>query len=312
MPAGKIDHLRSIKLTFSIVARDESTGQIGVAVQTHWFAVGAMCPWIEAGVAAVATQSLVEVSYGPKSLDLLREGSDADEALQKLLAADENREVRQVAIIDCLGHVAVHTGERCIREAGHVKGVNFSVQANMMKHPTVWTAMARAFESAKGSLAERMLAALFAAQAEGGDIRGKQSAAMLVAEVEKTDEPWKHQLVNIRVDDHPEPLKELERLLNIQKAYDLMNEGDELLGKSRNEEAKGKYSQAAELAPDLMELPFWQAVTLADTGKLDQALPLFQKIFSQNPDWAELVMRLPAAGLMKDDPQVLEKIRSLI
>jgi uncharacterized Ntn-hydrolase superfamily protein len=299
-------------LTFSIVARDENAGQIGVAVQTHWFAVGAMCPWIEAGVGAVATQSLVEVSYGPKSLDLLRDGANAGEALQKLLAADENREVRQVAIVDCRGNIAVHTGERCIREAGHIKGVNFSVQANMMKHPSVWPAMAKAFESAKGSLAERMLAALFAAQAEGGDIRGKQSAAMLVAEGDKTDEPWKHQLVNIRVDDHPEPFKELERLLNIQKAYDLMNEGDELLGKNLNVEAKEKYSQAAELAPDLMELPFWQAVTLADTGKLDQALPLFQKIFRQNPDWAELVMRLPAAGLMKDDPEVLEKIRSLI
>lgn len=299
-------------MTFSIVARDESTGQIGVAVQTHWFAVGAMCPWIEAGVGAVATQSLVEVSYGPKSLDLLREGTDAEETLKKLLAADENRAVRQVAIVDCRGSVAIHTGERCIREAGHLKGAHFSVQANMMKNPTVWPAMAKAFESAKGSLAERMMAALFAAQAEGGDIRGKQSAAMFVAAGEKTDEPWRHRLVNIRVDDHPEPLKELERLLNIQKAYDLMNEGDELLGKNFNNEAKIKYSQAAELAPDLMELPFWQAVTLTDTGKLDLALPLFQKIFKQNPDWAELVMRLPAAGLMKDDPDVLKKIRSLI
>lgn len=299
-------------MTFSIVARDENTGQIGVAVQTHWFAVGAMCPWIEAGVGAVATQSLVEVSYGPRSLDLLREGLSPEEALKSLLASDENNAVRQVAVIDCKGGLAVHTGERCIREAGHVKGADFSVQANMMKNPTVWPAMAKAFERTKGSLAERMLAALFAAQAEGGDIRGKQSAAMLVAEGAKTDEPWRHQLVNVRVDDHMEPLKELERLLFIQKAYDLMNEGDELLGKNLNEEAKIKYSQAAALAPDLMELPFWQAVTLADTGKLDQALPLFQMIFKQNPDWAELVIRLPAAGLMKDDPEVLKKIRSLI
>ncbi len=299
-------------MTFSIVARDKNTGQLGVAVQTHWFAVGAMCPWIEAGLGAVATQSMVEVSYGPKSLDLLREGKTADEALQTLLAADENNAVRQVAIVDCLGNVAVHTGERCIREAGHIKGTDFSVEANMMKNPTVWPAMAKAFESADGSLAERMLAALFAAQAEGGDIRGRQSAAMLVAEGEKSDEPWRHQLVNIRVDDHPQPLKELERLLNIQKAYDFMNEGDELLAKDLNEEAKVKYSQAAGLAPDLMELPFWQAVTLAGTGKLDEAIPLFRKIFRKNPDWAELVMRLPAAGLMKDDPDVLEEIRSLI
>lgn len=299
-------------MTFSIVARDENTGQLGVAVQTHWFAVGAMCPWIEAGVGAVATQSLVEVSYGPKSLDLLRAGKTAHEALKTLLEADENNAVRQVAVIDCLGNVAVHTGERCIREAGHVKGASFSVQANMMKNSSVWPAMAKAFESAEGSLAERMLAALFAAQAEGGDIRGKQSAAMLVAEGEKTNEPYRHQLVNIRVDDHPEPLVELKRLLDIQNAYDLMNEGDELIAKDMNEEAKAKYSQAATLAPDLLELPFWQAVTLADTGKLDQAIPLFRKIFKHNPDWAELVMRLPAAGLMKDDPQILKKIQSLI
>jgi len=299
-------------LTFSIVARDENTGQLGVAVQTHWFAVGAMCPWIEAGVGVVATQSLVEVSYGPKSLDLLRAGKTAHEALKTLLDADKNNAVRQVAVIDCQGNVAVHTGERCIREAGHVKGGSFSVQANMMKNSSVWPAMARAFENADGSLAERMLAALFAAQAEGGDIRGKQSAVMLVAEGDKTDEPYRHQLVNIRVDDHPEPLIELKRLLDIQNAYDLMNEGDELMAKDLNEEAKAKYSQAAGLAPDLLELPFWQAVTLADTGKLDQAIPLFQKIFKRNPDWAELVMRLPAAGLMKDDPQVLKKIHSLI
>ena len=299
-------------MTFSIVARDENTGQLGVAVQTHWFAVGAMCPWIEAGVGVVATQSLVEVSYGPKSLDLLRAGKTAHEALKTLLDADENNAVRQVAVIDCQGNVAVHTGERCIREAGHVKGGSFSVQANMMKNSSVWPAMARAFENADGSLAERMLAALFAAQAEGGDIRGKQSAVMLVAEGDKTDEPYRHQLVNIRVDDHPEPLIELKRLLDIQNAYDLMNEGDELMAKDLNEEAKAKYSQAAGLASDLLELPFWQAVTLADTGKLDQAIPLFQKIFMRNPDWAELVMRLPAAGLMKDDPQVLKKIHSLI
>jgi uncharacterized Ntn-hydrolase superfamily protein len=208
--------------------------------------------------------------------------------------------------------VAVHTGGRCIREAGHVKGASFSVQANMMKNSSVWSAMAEAYESTEGTLAERMLAALFAAQAEGGDIRGKQSAVMLVAEGERTDEPYRHQLVNIRVDDHMEPLIELKRLLDIQKAYDLMNEGDELLAKELNEEAKAKYSLAADLAPDLLELPFWQAVTLADTGKLDQAIPLFLKIFRHNPDWAELVMRLPAAGLMKDDPQLLEKIRSLV
>jgi len=298
-------------LTYSIVARDEKTGQLGVAVQTHWFAVGAMCPWIEAGVGAVATQSLVEVSYGPKSLNLLREGKTALEALEVLLAADKNNAVRQVAIVDARGNIAIHTGMKCIREAGHQTGKAFSVQANMMKNKTVWPAMARAFNSTSGNLADRMLAALNAAQREGGDIRGKQSAALLVARGDQTDEPWRHVLINIRIDDHPEPLKELERLLDIQKAYDLMNEGDELLAKEKNEDARKKYTQAAKLAPELDELPFWQAVTLADTGMLDEALPIFKKIFDKEAGWAELVSRLPAAGLLKDDQDMMRKILSL-
>lgn len=299
-------------MTFSIVARDEKTEQLGVAVQTHWFAVGAMCPWIEAGVGAVATQSLVEISYGPKSLNLLREGKKPEEALQLLLDADENHQVRQVAIIDIHGNIATHTGERCIKEAGHKSGKSYSAQANMMKKDTVWAAMGEAFESSDGSLADQLLAALFAAQKEGGDIRGKQSAAMLVAAGKKTDEPWRNVLINIRVDDHPEPLMELKRLLDIQKAFDLMNEGDELLAEKKNEEARSKYSQAAELAPDLDELPFWQAVTLADTGRLEEALPLFKRIFLKNPDWAELVSRLPAAGLLKNDRKMLDKIHFLL
>jgi len=243
---------------------------------------------------------------------LLRRGIDAKEALQTLLMADKNREFRQVAVVDKQGSVAVHTGKLCIREAGHSKGIHYSVQANMMKHATVWSAMAGAFENAKGDLAERMLAALFAAQANGGDIRGKQSAAMLVVENIKTDEPWNHQLVNIRVDDHLEPLEELRQLLKIQRAYNLMNEGDKLMANNLNEEAKIKYSQAAEMAPNLLELPFWQAVTLADTGNLEQALPLFKQIFQINPDWAELVKRLPEAGLMKNDEELIYKILALI
>ena len=286
-------------MTFSIVARDEQTGQFGVAVQTHWFAVGAICPWIEAGVGAVATQSMVEISYGPKSLDLLREGKSAQEALDLLLAEDKDQGLRQVAVVDNSGRIAVHTGDRCIYAAGHRAGKAFSVQANMMKNDSVWPAMEKAYLSAKGDLASRMLAALFAAQEAGGDIRGKQSAAMLVAEGEKSDEPWRHVLVNLRVDDHPEPLRELERLLKINKAFDLMNEGDALLAKNLNEEAKEKYSQAAALAPEIEEMPFWQAVTLADTGHIDEALPIFESVFQKNSDWAELVKRLPASGLLK-------------
>jgi len=299
-------------MTFSIVARDEKTGQLGVAVQTHWFAVGAICPWIEAGVGAVATQSMVEISYGPKSLDLLREGKSPQEALDFLLAEDKEPGLRQVAIVDSSGRIAVHTGDRCIHAAGHRSGDSFSVQANMMKNDSIWPAMENAYFSAKGDLADRMLAALYAAQEAGGDIRGKQSASMLVAEGEKSEEPWRHVLVNLRVDDHPEPLRELDRLLKINKALDMMNEGDALLSKSLNEAAKEKYSQAAELAPEIEEMPFWQAVTLADTGHLEAALPIFASVFQKNRDWAELVKRLPASGLLKSDEEMMAKILAVL
>jgi uncharacterized Ntn-hydrolase superfamily protein len=295
-------------MTFSIVARDEQTGQLGVAVQTHWFAVGAMCPWIEAGVGAIATQSMVEISYGPKGMDLLRSGRSPKESLDLLLAKDENRSLRQVSMVDSQGQVAVHTGDRCIQAAGHKQGNGFSVQANMMKNDTVWPAMEKAFLESEGELANRMLAALFAGQMAGGDIRGKQSAAMLVAKGEKSNEPWRNVLVNLRVDDHPEPIKELERLLLINKAYDLMNEGDALLAKDLADQAREKYSLAASMAPKIEELPFWQAVTLADTGRLEEALPIFRQVFKKNNDWAELVKRLIPASLLKDDKEMLKRI----
>ena len=297
--------------TYSIVAMDRKTNQIGVAVQSHWFAVGSLCPWIEAGVGAIATQSMVEVNYGPKGLALLRKGKSSQQALDELLAADDGKELRQVAIVDALGNAAAHTGKRCIAEAGHHTGDSFSVQANMMMNDSVWPAMASAFESSQGNLANRLLATLQAAQEAGGDIRGKQSASLLVSENTKDDTPWKHILTDLRVDDHPDPILELERLLNIQYAYTLMNEGDDLLSKSENEAAKNKYQQAAKLAPDIEELPFWHAVTLADTGRVDEALPIFKRVFKINRNWALLVQRLPAAGLLTADPQVMRKILSV-
>jgi uncharacterized Ntn-hydrolase superfamily protein len=299
-------------LTFSIVARDEQTGQLGVAVQTHWFAVGAICPWAEAGVGAVTTQSMVEVSYGPKNLDLLRAGKTAQEALDSLILEDKDQGLRQVAVVDAQGRIAVHTGDRCIQAAGHRSGNGFSVQANMMKNDSIWPAMEKAYLAAKGDLASRMLATLVAAQAAGGDIRGKQSAAMLVTKGDKSDEPWRNVLVNLRVDDHPEPLRELERLLKINQAFDLMNEGDALLAKGLNDEAREKYTLAAAKAPDIEELPFWQAVTLADTGRLEEALPIFDIIFKKNIDWAELVKRLPSSGLLKNDTNMMKRILALL
>jgi uncharacterized Ntn-hydrolase superfamily protein len=304
--------MKNLAHTFSIVTRDPQNGQLGVAVQSHWFAVGALCPWAEAGVGAIATQSLVDPSYGALGLNLLRTGHSAVEALAELLEKDKNRENRQVAIIDSTGLVATHTGKNCIDEAGHISGAGFSVQANMMKYPTVWSAMANAFEKTTGDLAHRLMATLLAAQSEGGDIRGKQSAAMLIVDDKKTDKPWEHILFNIRVDDHPEPLTELERLLNVQRAYHLMNEGDELLGKKNFEAAMLKYQAAEKFAPYIDEIPFWVAVTLADSGELEKALPIFARVFKINPDWAETVQRLPKAGFLRNDQEMMQKIMTLL
>ena len=297
--------------TYSIVARDAKTGQLGVAVQSHWFAVGSLCPWVEAGVGAIATQSMVEPAYGPRGLDALRSGKPARQVLEELLAEDEGRELRQVAIVDAQGQIAVHTGARCIQAAGHQTGEGFSVQANMMLNASVWPAMAAAFEQTRGDLSLRLMAALQAAQAAGGDIRGQQSACMLIADGIKSDKPWEHLLVDVRVDDSAQPLGELERLLNIQRAYDLMNQGDALLAKDEMKGAQEKYGQAAALAPDIDEIPFWQAVTLADIGKIEEALPIFAQVFKQNPNWAELVQRLPACELLHDDPQMMQRILSI-
>lgn len=294
--------------TFSIVARDPESGQMGVAVQSHWFSTGSVVTWAQPGVGAIATQSMVEVSYGPLGLNGLRSGKAPREILDELLQKDKESEVRQVAIVDSNGNIAVHTGSRCIAEAGHQTGLQFSVQANMMLKNTVWPAMAAAFEKATGELADRMLAALDAAQAEGGDIRGKQSAAMLVVSGSHTDEPWKGILVDLRVEDNPEPLVELRRLLDVQRAYEAMNRGDALLAEGKVEEAFLAYQQGASLAPGIAELPFWQAVTLADTGKVEEALPIFARVFEADPNWALLLQRLPAAGLFSKDPALMEKI----
>lgn len=304
--------MKNLIHTFSIVARDAESGHLGVAVQSHWFAVGALCPWAAPGVGTIATQSLVDPGYGALGLDLLRTGKTAEESLSELLAKDENRENRQVAIVDSSGQSACHTGKNCISEAGHMTGNGWSVQANMMIHATVWPAMAKAFEASQGDLADRMLSALLAAQEEGGDIRGKQSAAMIIVENQRTDKPWEHVLFNIRVDDHPEPLQELKRLLIIQRAYHLMNEGDEYLGKKEFEKAMLKYQSAEDFAPQIDEIPFWVAVTLADSGELEKALPIFKKVFGVNPDWAELVKRLPKSGFLKKDEAMMKRILEMV
>lgn len=298
--------------TFSIVARDPVSGEMGVAVQSHWFSTGSIVTWAEPGVGAVATQSMVEVSYGPLGLAGLREHKDPQLVLSELLKKDENSAVRQVAMVDAAGRVAAHTGARCIAKAGHHMGSQYSVQANMMLNPTVWPAMARAFEDSAGPLPERLMAALDAAQAEGGDIRGKQSAALLVVSGKASSEPWKGILVDLRVEDHPEPLHELRRLLQVQRAYEYMNQGDDLLSQGKVDEAFEAYKEGAHLAPHIEELPFWQAVTLLETGREKEALPILEKIFKADPNWLLLLKRLPAAGMLKDDAEMMERVSRLV
>lgn len=294
--------------TYSIVARDPATGELGVAVQSHWFSVGAVVPWAEAGVGAVATQSFVDPSYGKLGLDVMRAGRTAPEALAGLLAADAASGVRQVAMIDAQGRVAAHTGDKCIAAAGHVVGENFSVQANMMEKDTVWPAMAKAFQEAKGDLAERMLAALEAAEAQGGDIRGKQSAALIVVSGKSTGRAWADRKFDLRVEDHPVPLKELRRLVTLQRAYNLMNEGDLAIERKDTDAALKAYSAAEALAPGNAEMVFWHAVSLVNVGKVDEAVPLLQKTYKMDPRWKELLKRLPKSGLLPEDPKLMSKL----
>lgn len=294
--------------TFSIVARDPGTGQFGVAVQSHWFSVGPIVPWAEAGVGAVATQSLVNVTYGPKGLALLRQGLSAEQALAALTANDEGRDVRQVAIIDAKGRVATHTGSKCIAAAGHHVGDNYSVQANLMLNDTIVPAMRAAYEAAKGDLADRMMAALEAAQAAGGDIRGKQSAAMLIVSGERQPEAWQGRVLELRIEDHPQPLVELKRLIQLHRAYEHTNRGDEFVEKGQFDDARREYALSAQMAPEIVELTFWQAVTLFKVGRQDEALPLFKKVFEKEPAWVEVVPRVVPLDMLPNDPEQLKKI----
>ncbi|HET6268445.1 MAG TPA: DUF1028 domain-containing protein [Acidobacteriota bacterium] len=287
--------------TFSIVARDPQTGEIGVAVQSHYFSVGGVVPWAEAGVGAVATQSFVEVSYGPLGLELMKAGKTAPEALDSLLASDAARDTRQVAMIDAAGNVKAWTGKKCITAAGDHTGVNYSAQANLMANDRVWPAMANAFEHSTGMLAERMLAALDAAQAAGGDIRGEQSAAILVVSGTKTGVWWKDRLVDLRVEDNPHPIAELRRLLKIQQAYKHEDRGDEFVAQKKMPEALKEYETAAQLDPDNNELLFWYAVGAYTGGNESKALEIFAKVFARDQRWIELVDRLPASDLLPAD-----------
>lgn len=302
----------SLAHTFSIVCRDEATGEIGVAVQSHWFSVGTAVSWAEAGVGAVATQSFTNKSFGIRGLALLKSGLTAQQALDSLLKDDEGREVRQVAIIDVNGNVAVHTGKSCIDYAGHTKGENYSVQSNMMLTDKVPGAMSAAFQNSKGKpLAERMLLSLEAAQKAGGDIRGRQSAAMIVVPGKSSGKPWDERTLDLRVDDHPTPINELRRLYNVHLAYQHMNNGDLAVEKNDMTTAMNEYNAAMKMFPQNLEMQYWTAITLANNKQVDKALPLLKKVFGKEPNWKELTRRLPKVKLLTVTDAELKKILAL-
>ena len=306
-PHPRADVARPVH-TYSIVARDSVTGELGVAVQSHWFSVGGHVAWAEAGVGAVATQSFTEPSYGPLGLALMKAGKTAPQALGALIAADAQESVRQVAMVDAKGRVAAHTGSKCIAAAGDHPGAQYSVQANLMEHDTVWGAMSRAYETTKGDLAERLLSALEAAQKEGGDIRGKQSAAILIVKGESSGRPWDDRVIDLRVEDNPEPVKELRRLVTLQRAYDRMDEGDRQMADNNLAGALTAYNDAAKQLPGNPEVKYWAAITLITAGKEKEALDYFREVFAKDPKWVEVTRRLPAAGLLPDDPALMNKI----
>lgn len=294
--------------TYSIVARDSATGELGVAVQSHWFSVGTVVPWAAAGVGAVATQSFIDPAYGALGLEMMRSGKSAPETLAGLVASDANEAVRQVGMVDAQGRTAVHTGASAIAEACDRTGPGLTVQANLMLRAGVCEAMVHAYTASPGDLAERLMAALEAAQGVGGDLRGKQSAALLVVSGHPSGRPWVDRLYDLRVEDHPDPLVELRRVLDVARAYRHMNDGDEHVTAGEIDKALEAYGRAEALLPGRSEPIFWHAVTLVSEGMVEDALPLFARAFELHPPWRELVPRIAAVGLLPDDPELINRI----
>lgn len=298
--------------TYSIVARDTSTGEMGVAVQSHWFSVGSIVAWGEAGAGVVATQSFVNPSFGPRGIDLMKNGLSAEEAVELLISSDEGKDFRQLAILDANGNVKGYTGSKCIQYAGHQEGFNYSVQANMMLNDEVIAAMSNAFENTTAPLAERMVAALQAAQDVGGDIRGQQSASILVVRGKATGNLWEDRLIDLRVEDHPSPVDEITRLLKVCRAYEHMNNGDVAVEKNDMNLAMKEYSSAQNMFPENVEMKYWSAVTLANIGELEKALPLFKEVFHKDRNWIDLTKRIIVNGILTVDSDTLSKILNVL
>ena len=287
-PASR-DRLAS---TFSIVARDPKTKELGVAVQSHYFSVGSAVPWAEYGVGAVATQSFVEPAYGPRTLRLLARGVTPAQALARLTAQDARREVRQVGVIDARGRTAGWTGSGCIEYAGHVRGTEYAAQGNLLASPKVWPAMGRAFESTQGALADRLLAALEAGQRAGGDARGMQSAAILVVGRPEEGKPWTQRKVDLRVEDHHSPIRELRRLVTLQRAFSLGDEADQAALQGDARRAEATYARAVRMAPGSDELRFWRGAMRMRLGRHAAAVEDVRAAIRMNPRWRKLLPRL--------------------
>lgn len=298
--------------TYSIVARDKNTGEMAVGVQSHWFSVGTLVSWGRSGVGVVATQSFVNPELGPDGLELMSEGKSAEESLRLLLAEDEGRDVRQVAFLDANGNVSAHTGVKCIPSASHTVGDNYSVQANMMLNDQVVPAMAKAYEeNSHLPLADRVLKTLMAAEAAGGDIRGRQSAVLIVVNADPTAESWLDKKIDLRVEDHEDPLVELQRLLEVHKAYVHMNQGDLAMEMGDMAKALEEYAKAERSLPGNLEIRYWKAIGMANNHQIGEALDLFKEIFDNDENWRELTGRLPAVGLLNISEEDLKKILEL-
>ncbi len=299
-------HSDRLAATYSIVARDAQTGELGVAVQSNYFAVGTDVSWAAAGVGAVATQAIVEVAYGPKGLELLGRGASAQDALDELVAQDPLAALRQVAIVDASGRAAAHTGGACVSACGHVVAAGYSVQGNMLASDAVWQAMGPAFEAAEGDLAERLMRVLEAAERAGGDLRGRQSAALLVVSGERPANYWEGQSFDLHVEDHPRPLEELRRLLTLRRAYALFNQARSTFGAGDLDGALALVARARKLHPGDVQFSFWTGVALANCGRPEQARQWFAEAFRESDVWRELGRRLCEAGLYTGDPGLLE------
>ena len=295
-------------MTYSIVARDPATGRLGVAIQTCWPFVGAGCPWVESGVGAVATQSYTEVAHGPNGLARLRSGEAPADALAGLLAADPGAAVRQVGIVDAAGRAAAHTGERCVEAAGHATAEGVSVQANMMERDTVWPRMLEAWTAAhEADFVDRLLSVLRAAEAEGGDIRGRQSAVVVVSG--RPDEPgWKRD-VDLRVDDHPAPLDELERLIRLQRGYDALDRAEERARMGDLAGAAAASADALRLAPGDGQVIVWTALGMASAGMIEPARTQLATAVAMNPRWPAFLRRFAASGVQ---PELVGPTRALL